>query len=78
MEVTIDAGGRLMIPRSIRTRLGLLPGTKADISIYGAGAQITAGPRTARVVRENGRLVLDGPHEITDDVLYSLIDAGRK
>lgn len=43
MQVTIDSGGRIFLPKSLRDSLGLLPGTKADISPYGNGLQVTPG-----------------------------------
>ena len=40
MEAIIDQAGRVVLPKPIRDALGLLPGTKVDITPYGAGAQI--------------------------------------
>jgi hypothetical protein len=66
-----------VLPQFIRDALGLLPGTKADISPYGAGVQVPAG-RTARLVEEDGVLVPAGDTPVGDDILFGLIDAGRK
>ncbi len=54
MEAAIDQAGRIVLPKPIRDALGLLPGTKVDISPYGAGAQIPPGGRTARLVVDDG------------------------
>jgi AbrB family looped-hinge helix DNA binding protein len=78
VEATIDAVGRVLVPKELRTVFGLLPGTKVDVSAYGSGIQITPGGRSARLVRENGRLVIDGDLVATDEMMFSLIDAGRK
>ena len=78
MEATIDSVGRVLVPKVLRDSLGLTPGSKVDISAYGAGVQITPGGRTAKLVRENGRLVLAGDAVITDEIMYALIDAGRR
>lgn len=79
MEATIDSGGRILLPKVIRDVLGLVPGSKVDISPYGSGVQIMPGGRTARVERgEDGRLVARADTVITDDVLFALIDAGRR
>ncbi|HHW82265.1 MAG TPA: AbrB/MazE/SpoVT family DNA-binding domain-containing protein, partial [Actinomycetales bacterium] len=43
MEATIDSGGRLLLPKALRDALGLVPGSKVDISRYGMGLQITPG-----------------------------------
>lgn len=79
MEVTIDAAGRLLLPKAVRESLGLTPGSKVDVSIYGAGAQITPGGRTARLVREeSGRLVAVSETPVSDEDMFAVIDAGRR
>jgi len=67
-----------VLPKLIREALGLLPGTKVDISPYGAGVQVVPTGRTARLVEEGGVLVSVGDTPVDDDVLFALIDAGRK
>ena len=79
MEVTIDSGGRLLLPKSLRDSLGLTPGSKVDVSPYGSGVQITPGGRTARLERDaDGRLVSRGQTVVTDDVMFALIESGRR
>jgi AbrB family looped-hinge helix DNA binding protein len=78
MEAVIDQAGRVVLPKPIRDALGLLPGTRVDISPYGAGAQIVPAGRTARLIEEDGVLVASGETPVDDDVLFALIDAGRK
>jgi AbrB family looped-hinge helix DNA binding protein len=78
MEAIIDQAGRVVLPKPIRDALGLLPGTRVDISPYGAGAQILPAGRTARLVEEDGVLVAAGETQVDDDVVFALIDAGRK
>jgi AbrB family looped-hinge helix DNA binding protein len=78
MEAVIDKAGRVVLPKSIRDALGLLPGTTVDISPYGAGVQIVPAGRTARLAEENGRLVAISDTVVTDDMVFALIDAGRK
>ncbi|MHB2024711.1 MAG: AbrB/MazE/SpoVT family DNA-binding domain-containing protein [Mycobacteriales bacterium] len=78
MEAIIDNAGRVVVPKPIRDALGLLPGTKVDISPYGAGAQLVPAGRTARLVEENGQLVAAGDTPVDDDTMYALIDACRK
>lgn len=79
MEALIDSAGRLVVPKQFRDTLGFAPGTRVDISPYGSGLQITPGGRTARLERSNdGRLVSRGATEVTDEMMYALIDAGRR
>jgi AbrB family looped-hinge helix DNA binding protein len=40
MRTTIDKAGRLVIPRSIRSRIGLLEGGEVDLELDGAGVRI--------------------------------------
>ena len=78
MEAIIDQAGRVVLPKPVRDALGLLPGTKVDICAYGAGAQILPAGRTARLEEEDGVLVAAGETPVDDDVVFALIDAGRK
>lgn len=79
MEATIDSGGRLLLPKSIRDSLGLAPGSKVDVSLYGSGVQITPGGRTARLERDaGGRLIARAETVVTDEQMFALLDAGRR
>lgn len=78
MEAVIDSTGRVLLPKALREALGLRPGTKVDISPYGAGVQLVPAGRTARLVEEEGVLVADSETPIDDTVLFNLIDAGRR
>ncbi len=79
MKATIDSGGRLLLPKSVRDALGLTPGSTVDISPYGSGVQVTPGGRTARLERDaEGRLVAVSGTVVTDDDVFALIDAGRR
>lgn len=79
MEITIDAGGRILLPKQVREALGLKPGSKVDVSSYGGGVQITPGGRTARLQRaESGRLVAHADTVVTDEAMFALIDSGRR
>ncbi len=79
MEATIDAAGRLLLPKSLREAMGLTPGSKVDVSSYGASIQVTPGGRTATVERAaDGRLVSVSTTVVTDDAMFALLDAGRR
>ena len=61
MEVTtIDSVGRIVVPKPLRDALGLTPGTKLDVSRYGAGLQLVPAGRTARLAYRDGVLVGTG------------------
>jgi len=78
MKATIDSGGRVLIPKALRDSLGLMPGSEVDISAYGSGAFIASGGRTARLVEKDGYLVATSDTVVTDEIMYALIDAGRR
>jgi AbrB family looped-hinge helix DNA binding protein len=79
MKATIDAGGRVLLPKALRDALGLTPGSTVDISAYGSGVQIVPGGRTARLARDaDGCLVATSDTVVTDDDVFALVDAGRR
>jgi AbrB family looped-hinge helix DNA binding protein len=78
VETTIDAVGRIVIPKKLRDALGLAPGSTVDVSIYGGGLQLVLAGRTARLVTEDDRLVADSSTPLTDEVVFGLVDAARK
>ena len=78
MEVTVDDVGRIVLPKPLRDRLRLTPGTKVDVSEYGDGLHIAPVSRTARLEERGGRLVAVSDTRISDDEVLGLIDAGRR
>ncbi len=79
MEVAVDSAGRVLLPKSIRDALGLVPGSRVDVSVHGNGVQITPGGRTARLERgADGRLVSHAETVVTDEQVFALIDSGRR
>jgi AbrB family looped-hinge helix DNA binding protein len=78
MKTTIDAVGRIVIPKPLRDAIGLTPGSTVDISRHGAGLQLVPSGRTARLVEDSGTVVATGDTVIDDDIVFGLIDAGRR
>lgn len=78
MEVTVDDVGRIVLPKPLRDRLRLTPGTKVDVSEYGTGLHVAPIGRTARLEERDGRLVAVATTKVTDDDVLGLIDAGRR
>ena len=78
MKVTVDSGGRVLIPKSLREQFGIKSGTEVDVTPYGGGLHLSLHGRGGRVERVDGHLVIRGSSELTDDVMYTLIDASRQ
>lgn len=78
VKATIDAVGRVVVPKPLRDALGLTPGSTVDISRYGAGLQLVPAERTARLIDEDGVPVVTGESSIDDDDVFALIDSGRR
>lgn len=78
VEATIDAAGRVVVPKALRDELGLTPGTKLDVSRYGAGLALIPGGRKARLVEKDGVLVARGEGRLTDEMVFALIDSMRR
>ena len=78
MQTTIDAAGRIVVPKALRDQLGLTPGSTVDISVYGAALAVVPHGRGGRLVEEDGHLVATGDGVLTDEAMYALIDAGRR
>lgn len=78
MRATVDAVGRIVVPKPLRDALGLTAGSTVDISRYGAGLQLIPAGRTARLIDQGGVLVATGTTPIDDDTVFGLIDDGRR
>ena len=78
MRTTIDSAGRVVILKALREAVGLVGGATVDVSLYGRGLALTPSGRTATVRRDGDHLVVDSPDTFTDEILFGLIDAGRR
>ncbi len=77
MKATIDKAGRVVIPKSLRERLGLRPGA-VQLIADGSGVRIEPLARD-EVVEVDGRLVIPAAGTpIDDDVVRTLRDAGQR
>ncbi|CAN5687478.1 MAG: AbrB/MazE/SpoVT family DNA-binding domain-containing protein [Ilumatobacteraceae bacterium] len=78
MEATVDQRGRILLPRPLRDRLGLVPGATVDLSLYGDGLHLSPGGRKARIEEREGVLVAVAGTAVTDDDVLNLLDSIRQ
>lgn len=78
MEAKIDSVGRIVLPKPLRDALGLKPGAKVDVSLYGKGLQVVPGRRAARIEELQGRLIAKSTTPVSDKDVFRLIDEGRR
>lgn len=78
MQAKVDSVGRIVVPKPLREAVGLTPGSIVDVTRYGSGLQISPAGRLARLVEEDGALVVAGETAIDDEDVFGLIDGGRR
>ena len=59
MPATIDAGSRVVVPRDIRGRLGLRPGTQVELTEIDEALEINPMVTPMTVVERDGVIVLE-------------------
>ena len=60
MVITIDAAGRVVVPKHIREQLNLLAGTELEIDVAGEWLQLRKVESAPALVRKKGILVHHG------------------
>ncbi|MGI5126740.1 AbrB/MazE/SpoVT family DNA-binding domain-containing protein [Pseudonocardia sp. CA-107938] len=77
MRATIDSAGRLVIPKQLRTRLGL---TQGEVEVEADGADLRVRPIAQdALVEEDGWLIVPATgRPLTDDDVRELRDADQR
>ena len=79
MRVTIDAAGRLVVPKAMRDELGFAPGTQLELAVINGALEVRV---PSRVRIEDGphglHFVADDADELTDEHVRELIENGRR
>jgi AbrB family looped-hinge helix DNA binding protein len=81
METTIDAGGRIVVPKQYRDLLGLGPGQRVEIEVDGGQLRVAAVVAPSPVHEVDGVLVAGEPGVVAAlgaDEERALLDALRE
>jgi AbrB family looped-hinge helix DNA binding protein len=81
MRSTIDPAGRLVIPKSIRDRLGLTGGQVVEIQERDGRIEIQAAPTPMSLVDQEGGPVAVPEEDLpplTDDIVRTTIERTRR
>lgn len=79
MHVTIDRAGRVVVPKPVRSELGLTPGTRLEIEVVDDHIQLHA-PRAKPLVVEgpHGPVVAATGTPLTPDIVRATLEAVRE
>jgi AbrB family looped-hinge helix DNA binding protein len=80
MRTTIDAAGRVVIPKPIREEAGLGPGTEIEVTLRDGRIEIEAVPVRTRVVMRAGHPVIEADRALpplTDEDVREVLEQVR-
>jgi AbrB family looped-hinge helix DNA binding protein len=79
MRVTIDAAGRLVVPKRLRNELGFAPGTELELEAIDGRLEITVPSRVRIEAGPHGlRFAADKADQIDAERVRELIERGRR
>jgi AbrB family looped-hinge helix DNA binding protein len=79
MRATIDAAGRLVIPKPLRDELGFTPGTELDLQAVDGRLEASVPSRIRVEQGPHGvRFAAEGGQRLTSDQIRSLLERGRR
>ncbi len=61
MRITIDAAGRIVVPKALRDAMGLVPGQEIDVVFSDGRLEIEVAPVDAHVEERDGVPVIAAP-----------------
>ncbi|MGH8575491.1 MAG: AbrB/MazE/SpoVT family DNA-binding domain-containing protein [Gammaproteobacteria bacterium] len=77
MKATIDAAGRLVIPKAIRQLAGLTPGLLVEVRYRGGYIELAPLPMAVQMMRK-GRLIVAVPKSDVPPLAANVIEETRE
>lgn len=81
MQTTMDAAGRLVIPKALRDRLGLVPGEALELREREGRLEIEPAPTPMKLVRREHGAVAVAEAELpplTDELVRATLERVRR
>ena len=79
MRVTIDAAGRLVVPKALRDELGFAAGTELELEAVDGRLQVVVPSRVRVETAEHGiRFGADDAQPLTSARVRELMERGRR
>lgn len=64
IKTSIDASGRLVVPKPVRDQAGLVPGMALEVSYREGRVEIEPAPREVRIVQRGSVCVAESPEDL--------------
>ncbi len=81
MRSTIDSGGRVVIPKGIRERIGLAPGSVVEVTEHDGRVEISPAEAPVHLVEVDGVVVARSAAPLpplTDEVVRETLERTRR
>ena len=81
MRTTIDAGGRVVVPKALRDELGLRAGQEIEVSVRDGHIEIAPVSARVRLVERDGVMVAEPENELpvlTTEAVRDTLDRVRR
>jgi AbrB family looped-hinge helix DNA binding protein len=81
MDTTIDAQGRIVVPKALRERLGLTAGQRLTIEESDGGVRVSVPSQRMKIVERDGVSVLQPEHELpplTAEAVREMLESLRR
>jgi AbrB family looped-hinge helix DNA binding protein len=79
MRTTIDAAGRIVVPKALRERLGFVAGTELEIEAVDGRLEVAVPSRVSVEDGPHGpRFVAEDADPLTAEQVREMIDRGRR